>query len=199
MSAFGRLKVGKPIRPERLRPSRAAASASELCGEVLAERLPQPLPPAGFAGAGGRPVEARADVGGKSEADVGTAQAQAPHDVGDGLGLAAVGFQELEPGRRGGEEVARLDPGARGLAAGLNRALQAVLDDESASPPARPAAGCGFRAATPRRSTAAPRRESRSVENGVKIAVGQVSRSRAARPRGRGRLRPCRGRRRSPG
>ena len=58
------------------------------------------------------------------------AQRSALDDVGDGLGLAAVGFQELEPGGRGGEEIARLDPRAERLAAGLDRAFRPVLDDE---------------------------------------------------------------------
>src|SRR5271165_1497214 len=58
------------------------------------------------------------------------AQRETSDDVGDGLSLAAVGLQELEPGGRGGEEVARLDPCAERLAAGLDRAFHAVLDDE---------------------------------------------------------------------
>ena len=58
------------------------------------------------------------------------AERQAPDDVGDGLRFAPVGFEELEPRRRRGEQVARLDPRARRRGAGFDRALRPVLDDE---------------------------------------------------------------------
>ena len=108
----------------------------------------------------------------KAKRTSGTAQAQAPHDVGDGLGLAAVGFQELEPGRRGGEEVARFDPRARGLAAGLKRALQAVLDDEPQAlrRARRPGADFESRHRGDRWQRLAAKSER---QNGVKIAIGK--------------------------
>ena len=163
MSAFGRLKVGRPIRPERLTPSRAAASASEFAANsspsAWRSRSRRPASPAPAAGQSKPEPMSVA----KAKRTSGRLSAQAPHDVGDGLRLAAVGFQELEPRRRGGEEVARLDPRARRLA---RRARSGLFTPSSTTSlkrrAARPAAGCGFRAATPRRSTAAPRRESRT-------------------------------------
>ena len=195
-SAFGRLKVGRPIRPASRTPSRAASSVERIGGEFVAERLPQPLRLARFARrrrpASRSPTRCRSQ--GKADFRDGSARGGCTTSA-DRLRLGAVGFQKLEPRGRRGEEVARLDPRAERLAAGLDRALDPVLDQQGGAPSARRRRGCGFRAATPRRSTAAPRRGSRTSRwrSGRRR---EFSRSRGARRRARDPLRPCRARRR---
>ena len=139
--------LGKRVRPREGRqadpPGKPHALAARIeleriCGEFAAERLAQALGQARFARPAGRPVERRADVGQQRKADVRVAERQPADDVGDGLRLGAVGFEELEPRRRRDKEVARLDPrpdraGARG-----DRALRPVLDEK---PQARRRAG----------------------------------------------------------
>ena len=124
-----------------------------------------------------------------------SAEREAPDDVGDRLGFAPVGLQELEPRRRRGEEIARLDPRAERAGAGLDRALRPVLDEEPRAPSARPPSGCGSRAGRPRRSRAALRRGSRRWRSRSDRRPG-FSRSRAARRKARGPPRSCRARRR---
>ena len=64
------------------------------------------------------------------ERRLGRGHRQPLDDVGYGCRLGPVGFQELEPRRRRGEEIARLDPCAERRRAGLDCALDPVLDDE---------------------------------------------------------------------
>ncbi len=52
------------------------------------------------------------------------------HDVAGRLRFAAVALQEFQPRRRRREEIARLDPRALRLRAGLNRAFDAVFDEQ---------------------------------------------------------------------
>ena len=82
-------------------------------------------------------------------------------DVGRGKRLGAVGLQELEPRGRRGEEIARLDPRRRAARRRARSRFSRRPRRPSSSPSARLSRGCGFRAATPRRSRAAPRRGSR--------------------------------------
>ena len=81
-------------------------------GEIVAERLAKPLGEARFARARGRPVEARAEIGREREADLRRGHREPLDRIGRGQRLGAVGFEELEPRGRGGEQVARLDPRA---------------------------------------------------------------------------------------
>ncbi len=149
------------MRPREPHAFARRVERQRIGGEVVAQRLPQPLGLGRVALPAGRPVEARADVAGEGEAGLGMAERQAPDDVGCRLRLGSIGFQELEPGGRGGEEVARLDPRAERLAAGLDCALDRPPRPGGGAPSARRRPWCGFPAATPRRSTAAPRRGSR--------------------------------------
>ena len=96
-------------QPQRL-PARV--ERDRIGRELVAERLAQPLGDARFARARGRPLETCADVGRKRKAHLRRGHREAPHRIGRGQSLGAVRFEELEPGRGGGEQVARLDPRA---------------------------------------------------------------------------------------
>ena len=126
-----RTAIGRQADPaQELDAVAARIEFERICGEVVAQRLAQPLGAARFARAASRPVKARADVAREREARLGRGHRQPLDDVGYGYRLGPVGFQELEPRRRRGEEIARLDPRARRCGAGLDRALDPVLDDD---------------------------------------------------------------------
>ena len=109
-----RTAIGRQADPAQ-EPHAVAARIDfeRIRGEVVPQRLAQPLGAARFARAASRPVEARADVGRERKARLGRGHRQPLDDVGYGDRLGPVGFQELEPRRRRGEEIARLDPRAR--------------------------------------------------------------------------------------
>ena len=176
--------AGKPrALASRVEPNRIQA-------EVVAERLAQPFGEARFALASGRPVERRADVACERKAHVRRGHRQPLDRIGRGQRLSPVGFEELEPRGGGGEEIARLDPRPDRRGAGFDRALSPVLDHEPQARRRARARECGFRAATPRRSRAAPRRGSRRSRS-RSDRRREFSTSRAARRSRRDRLRPC--------
>jgi len=123
--------IGRQAHPAR-EPSAVAVrlERDRIRGELIAQRLPEPPSETGFAGARGRPVETRAQVGREGDADLGRSHRQALDRVRRGQRLGPVGLEELEPRRRGGEQVARLDPRAEGRRARLDRAFDPVLDQE---------------------------------------------------------------------
>ena len=120
----------QPDPPGEPNPVARRFEGERIFDEVVAERLPQPLAAAGFSRSASRPFEGSADVGYKGEPGVGAAEREPLHHVGGREGFAPVGFQELEPGRGGGEQVARLDPRADRTAARLDRAFRPVLDHQ---------------------------------------------------------------------
>ena len=118
------------MRPVQAHALAARVEVKRIGGEFAPERLAQPLRPPRLARFAGRPVEAGPDVARERKAGLGMAQRQPPDDIGGGLRLGSIGFQELEPRRGGGEEIPRLDPRAEARGAGLDRALGPVLDHE---------------------------------------------------------------------
>ena len=145
-------------------PSRSAATGTALCGEVAAEdRLPAgaAAPSVGIAGRGrqrrsatGRPRSGVKPTSGRAIASRCTASSGVRH-------FRLRRLQELQPRRRGEEQVAHLDPRARrmrrrpGIAA---RPASTAIDQALAASRGRLVDAS---AARRRRSTAAPRRGSR--------------------------------------
>ena len=105
--------------------------------EFGAEHVGEPRQPAGGAGQCGRPGDRRAIVARQGERHVGPAHRQPPHHLAHRLGLGAVALEELQPRRRGVEQVPDLDPGATAERRGLDLGLVAGIDND------RPGVGLG--------------------------------------------------------
>ena len=69
-------------------------------------------------------------VDGEAEGDIGMRHREALDDLAHGLGLGALGLEELEPCGRREEQVAHLDAGAGAAGCGHGRAGDAALDRE---------------------------------------------------------------------
>ena len=158
--------IGRQARPGRraASPRARASSGTEFAAKSSPEqpgasRSAKPASP----DACGRPVEARAEVGRRSEKRTsGAAIASRLTASADGQRLRPVGFEELEPRRRGGEQVARPRPACPRRAAPGATALLRCRPRPEAEPVGAPGASrVRCRAAPPRRSRAAPRRGSR--------------------------------------
>ena len=186
------------MRPVRLTPSRDASRSSELAAKSSPSAcLSRSAGPASPAPAAGQSKPEPISVENEKRAS-GWLSARRLHDVGHRLGLGSVGFQELEPCGRGGEEISRLDPRARGLAAGLTGLFKPVLDDEPASPSARPAGRVRIssRDTEAIEGSASPRKPKVAMAVRSPSGIFEVAcRSTASASR----LRPCRARRRSRG
>ena len=106
--AFGRLKVGRPDPAGKPRAFAAQSSPTD-SRRSRRQGLAQPLGGARFALSRGRPVTS--DIGRERKRGCGTAMARRL-TASAAAALTPVGLEELEPGRGGGEEIARLDPRA---------------------------------------------------------------------------------------
>ena len=98
--------------------------------ELGAENVGEPNQPSGRARQRRRPGHGHAFLAREREGDVGPAHRQAPHHLADGVALAAVALEELEPRRRRVEEVAHLDPGAFAQRGRLHLGLVAAVDGD---------------------------------------------------------------------
>ena len=112
-------------RPLRARPSTARALARNSRRATWRDTAREDRRVARRAG---RPFEAAADIAGEGKADLGMGHGEALDGVGDGLRLGPVAFQEFEPRRRRGEEIAHFDARAGRMRRGRDRALAAGID-----------------------------------------------------------------------
>ncbi len=177
------------------RPRARRASSDRVGAEVGAQHVGEPRQTPRRAGQRRRPGDGRALLAREREGDIGPAHGKTAHDIAHGLGFGAVGLEEFQPRRRGVEQVAHLDPGALAERRRHRSALGAAFDRQAPRRAARPHAAWRWTAAPPRRSTAAPRRESRACE----WRAGRrrrASRWHGAQPRARDRRASCRCRRR---
>ena len=137
--------------------------AKRIGGEVVAERLTQPLGLRPLARAAGRPVEA----GRRFRSRRKSGSRDGPARAGARCRRPPAPRRDRISGTSAAPASPRRDRAPRsacphGWRAGRGRALDAVLHPKLRGRSPRPARGSGFRAATPRRSRAAPRRESRA-------------------------------------
>ena len=112
-------------------------------------------------------------VAGKREADLRVRHGKPAHDLGDRLRLGPVGFEELQPRRRRGEELGDLDPRALRRRRRPHRRFDAGLDQDRG--PGRGVGGAGDdrkpRHGADRRQRLAAKAERPDAR---KVAVGQL-------------------------
>ena len=130
-----------------------------------------------------RMIGQRAARRGEPEADVEPAEREALDQPFDLAELGALGAQELAPRRHVEEQVAHLDGRARRMRLRRRAAQRAVHHGHRASRPARPRSARRSSSATPRRCSAAPRRESRACAPTRGPRCGRSCWSRGARAR----------------
>ena len=132
-------------RPVERRQAGEAAQAKALAvgvdgqrivGELAAHDGAQPRQPRGIAlsssdGVAAGEVDQRALLAFEAEGDRGMGHREAPHRIGDMARFGARLLQELQPGGRGKEEIAHLDPRARRMRGGPRLALGAAVDLEA--------------------------------------------------------------------
>ena len=75
-----------------------------------------------------REPQAGALTGRQAEGDLRLGQGDTLDDLGNGGVLRPLAFEELEPGRRGREQLAHLHAGAASEGRGAHRALGAAVD-----------------------------------------------------------------------
>ena len=97
-------------------------------GKIRAEHLLQPGQQALRAIGAGGPVEARQPLAAKAKPHILVRHRQPPHDIHHRLALGPVGFEEFQPRRGGGEQVAHVYPRAAVQAGRGNGALDAAID-----------------------------------------------------------------------
>ena len=195
----GAVKVGRPAKPQRRTPSRAASTRSAL-SRTPAQRLRAAARAARFASPAGRLVERRRRCRSRSEKRTpGLASARRRTTSATACASAALALEEFEPRRRRGEQVAHLDPRARRAARGRAARSSRRLRPRARTPRRRRCARrADFEPRRPRRSRAAPRRESRAWRC-WRGRRREFSRWRGARREAPDRRRPCRRRRRRRG
>ncbi len=185
-----RLKVGRLITPVRPQPVADAVDADAVPVELMAEQRRDPRRRLGRLQRQDPPP-----VMVEGEGDIAPRHRQPLHRVEAGGIFGARRAQELAPRRHLVEQALDPDPGAGRKRGRPLPGRRAMVDLD---PPAVARRASGFRASAARRwrSTAAPRRESRSWSPG-RSRRRAASRSRAARAPGASRPAPCRSRRRS--
>src|ERR1700686_2938779 len=128
-SALARDSVGSAAKPAIPKPSRPPCTSTALARNsapsTSASRARQP---AGRSRQRRRPGHRRALLAGQREGDIRPAHGEAAHHLADGLAFGAVGLEEFQPGRRGVEQVAHLDPGSLAQCRRLDLALAAAVD-----------------------------------------------------------------------
>ncbi len=156
--------------------------------EFRAEHVGEPRQPPGRARQRRGPGHRRALVAAEREGDVRPAHRQPPHHLAHGLGFAAVALEELQPRRRGVEQVVDLDAGAFGQRRGLDLRLGAAVDRDRPGVAARRAWRVVMvsRATEPIEGSASPRKPSvlicsRSSPSSLEVAWRSTARSRSAR------------------
>ena len=125
-------------------------------------------------------------VAGKREADLRVRHGKPAHDLGDRLRLGAVGFEELEPRRRRGEELGDLDPRALRRQAPAAPAISTPASTTIAAPVAASAVRVVIesRATAPIDGSASPRKPSvpmrdRSPSGSFEVAWRSTASSRS--------------------
>ena len=96
--------------------------------EIGAEQIAKARETPGRAGERRGKADRRALFAGEREGDIRPAHGEPAHHLAHRFGLGAVELEELQPRRRGVEEIAHLDAGALPERGGLERGLRAGVD-----------------------------------------------------------------------
>ena len=178
--AIWRSRTGRPLTKTILRqrigamPGRQAGEAPEpdalafgldlqgVVAKFTAQNLGQPRQRPLAIGRTGLMVETAQAFAAERKAHIRMGHGQPLDHIGHRLRLGARAFEEFEPRRRGGEQVADFDPASLRQRGRRRRRRPRRIRPAGRSPCGASAVRVAISSARPRRSRAAPRRESRA-------------------------------------